>query len=417
MLHYLCLFVLFSSSLCALNVQVSAPSALLINAKTSKVLYAKDSAKVLYPASITKVAFALYAIKHHTKLFDTVLTVSNNAVKSMTEAQKSKNNFSVFSSYILENDASHMGLKVGEQMRFYDLLVASMVVSADDASNVIAEAMGNGSIERCVLEVNRYITSLGCKNTHFMNPHGLHHPDHVTTADDLAIICQAAMQEPLFCNIAKMTRFERPKTNKQPATWLRSTNRLILPQTPFYYAPAVGIKTGYHRRAGYCLTAQAEKNGRALLSVVLQAKTNDERFVDSKKLFEKAFDEKLIQKHIVQAGPQTFSCSVLGGSSPLTTYTQKPAIVSYYPSEEPQIRCQLAWQQIPLPIAKDQPVGELLLLADDKVIQKHTLYAAAPVSMTWVYSLTHTFSFTTIIIIAAFVLLVTFVFFGMRSRR
>ena len=140
------------------------------------------------------------------------------------------------------------------------------------------------------------------------------------------------------------------------------------------------------------------------------AKIDDE----AKKLFEKAFEEKPIHKQIVAAGPQTFSRSIPGGSSTLTTYTQEPAIVSYYPSEEPEIRCQLAWQNVSLPIKKGEQVGELLLLADNTLIQKHSLFATSGVEMTWMYSLTHNFSFTTLLIIGAVLL---FVFFGRRSRR
>ncbi len=76
----------------------------------------------------------------------------------------------------LKQTLPHMGLKSRGRDAFYDLLEATMVISADDASNVIAEAMGNGSIEKCVEEVNRFVASLGCKYTHFTNPHGLPHP-------------------------------------------------------------------------------------------------------------------------------------------------------------------------------------------------------------------------------------------------
>jgi len=370
-----------------LNVDIGCTSALLINASNGKVLFAKNASQSMNPASCTKIAFALYAIKYHQALFDEKLICSMNAVKAMSESKKSKNNFSDVSSYVLEEDASHMGLKVGEEMRFYDLLEATMIVSADDASNMIAEAMGDGSIEKCVEDVNQYILSIGCKNTHFTNPHGLYHPNHVTTAEDLALLCQEAMKEPLFRNMAKMASFQRPRTNKQQPVVLRQTNRLLVKSSSVYYPPAVGIKTGYHRRAGFCLTAQAEKNGRSLIAVILQAKTRDDRFQYAKKLFEAAFQETKESHIFLAAGPQTFLRAIEGGDESLTTYTSEPLTFAYYPSEKPVIRGQLVWENVILPVNKGMVVGELVLYADNEVIQNAKLYAANDVEKTFIHSL------------------------------
>lgn len=374
-----------------LNVDVASSSALLINGTSGKVLFAKNASQTMYPASCTKIAFGLYAIKYHKDLFNTILVCSHNALKSLPESQKSKNNFADVPSYILETDASHMGLKVGEEMRFYDLLEATMVISADDASNVIAEAMGNGSIEKCVAEVNRFLLSIGCKNTHFTNPHGLHHPDHVSTAEDLALLCQEAMKDPLLRNMVKKGHFQRPATNKQDSVPLQPTNRLLVKSSPHYYPPAIGVKTGYHRRAGCCLVAQAESTDRSLISVTLQAKSSADRFQDTKKLFEAAFQEKKVRRRLLTAGTQSFSLKIRGGNQALTTYTQEPLAITYYPSEEPQIRSQLIWNNLILPIKKGMPVGELLLYADNKLVQKAQLYADNEVKATFIYLLTQKF--------------------------
>ncbi len=382
-------FLLFSTAQllhATLNIAIESPSALLINAANGKVLFAKNASQSMYPASCTKIAFALYAIKYHQDLFPKKLICSQNAVKAMPESQKSKNNFASVPSYVLETDASHMGLKVDEEMSFYDLLEATMVISGDDASNMIAEAMGNGSIEKCVEEVNRYILSLGCKNTHFTNPHGLHHPNHVSTAEDLALLCQEAMKEPLFRNMVKMSRYLRPGTNKQDPVFLRATNRLLV-QGPSYYPPALGIKTGYHRRAGCCLAAQAEKNERSLISVILQAKTSADRFQDTQKLFEAAFQETKVRNTFFEPGPQSFSRKIEKGDVVLKTYTQEPLMITYYPSEKPEISCQLIWNKVPLPIKKGTVVGTLVLYADHEVVQQAKLYAINDVRATFFHTL------------------------------
>jgi D-alanyl-D-alanine carboxypeptidase (penicillin-binding protein 5/6) len=320
-------------------------------------------------------------------LFDKQITASQNSLKSLSEAQKSKNNFASFPSYVLEFGASHMGLKVGEEMSFYDLLEGTMVVSADDASNVIAEVMGNGSIDACVEDVNRYIKSLGLHSTHFTNPHGLHHPEHVSTALDLAKLSQEAMKDPLFRKMAKAPRFLRPKTNKQPSVYLQGTNRLLIKGSNAYYAPATGVKTGYHRRAGYCLVSAAEKDDRSLIAVVLQCSSRDERFRDTIKLFQAAFDEKKAAHTYLSSGPQTFSREIEGSDSPLLTYTNEPITYAYYPSEKPQTSCQLVWQKVSLPLQKGTPVGELLFYADGQMVQQVTLLAANGVEETLIHML------------------------------
>lgn len=366
-----------------LNVDVKSSSALLINAHNGKVLFAKNASEKMSPASCTKIAFALYAIRFHKDQFDKVITCSFNALKAMPESQKGKNNFADVPSYVLETDASHMGLKLGEEMTFYELLEATMVISADDASNVIAEVMGKGSIEKCVEEVNHFVRSLGCKNTHFTNPHGLYHPDHLSTAEDLALLCQEAMKEPILRDMAKKAYFQRPATSMQASVPLKPTNRLLVKTSPHYYPHAIGIKTGYHRRAGCCLTTQAEKDDRSLIAVILQAKSSAERFQDAKALFEAAFQETKVKRTFFSAGPQTFSMPIPSGDQPLSTYSDEPLSLEYYPSEEPAIRCQLAWNKISLPLIKGTAVGELMLIADNKLAQKIQLYAANDVKVTF----------------------------------
>ncbi len=387
----------------ALPIDVASKSALLINSKTGKVLYEKNASEKMYPASCTKIAFALYAIKFYKHLFDKRLICSHNAVKALSEAQKSKDNYNLVPSYVLEHDASHMGLKVGEEMRFYDLLEATMIVSADDASNVLAEVMGNGSIEKCVEDVNRFVRSLGCKNTCFKNPHGLHHPEHVTSAYDLALLCQEAMKEPLFCEIIKKTRFLRPKTNKQKEVHLATTNRLMMKNSPHYFPHAAGIKTGYHRRAGHCFATCANKGDRSLISVLFQSPSRDERFKDAKRLFEVAFSEMPITKTVIPAGKQSFQRKIPGAKAVLETVTTEPVVLSFYPSEEPEFRCELLWSDVELPLTKGALVGELHLYADGSLVKKATLYAANGVEKRFMLSMPMMIGIGVFVLLAVFI--------------
>ncbi len=364
---------------------VNAESAILICADSGKVLFAKNATDKHFPASITKIATGLYTIKQFKHLLNKRVQCPPEALRCLTEAEKSKGNFSKYPSYVLETDMSHMGLKVGEEMSFYDLLLGTLVVSADDASNVIAHTAGNGSIDSFMQGLNSFMRQLGLKNTTFHNPHGLHHPEHLSTAYDLALLCREAMKDPMFADIVKMARFERPKTNKQHPVTLHQTNKLLVKSSPHYYPHATGGKTGYHRRARHNLVSTAEKNGRRLIAVVLHTDKRADMFHDSKKLFEMAFKEQKVTKELLAKGAQTFQCEIIGGKSPLSTYTQDSLTHSFYPSVAPEFRCQLVWNELKAPVNKGQAVGSLHLLADGIVIKQVTLYAAQAVEPSWTY--------------------------------
>ena len=140
-----------------------------------------------------------------------------------------------------------------------------MLLSANDGCNVIAETV-SGSIEAFVDLMNRYASDLGCTSTHFANPHGYHDDDHYTTARDLAIIAQAAMKIDMFRTIAGTKSTTIPATNLSRRRSITSTNQLFQTGTEdnpnkYYYADAIGIKTGQHSMAGYCFVGAAERNG------------------------------------------------------------------------------------------------------------------------------------------------------------
>lgn len=370
-----------------LSCSVSAESAILMNADNGKILFQKNAFEPRYPASITKIAIGLYTIKFFHHLMDNRITCSREALKCITEAEKSKENYSKYPSYVLETDMSHMGLMVGEEMSFRDLLLGTLLVSADDASNVIAETAGNGSIERFMQDVNSYLASLGLKNTKLFNPHGLHHPEHVSTAYDIALLNCEAIKEPKYREIMKMSCYERPKTNKKEAVTLRQKNKLMVKTSPQYYPYATSGKTGYHRRARHNLAATAEKEGRRLVAVVLSCEKRPSIFEDTKKLFETAFEETKITRTIFAPGIQKFQKEVYGGKAKVLTYTQEPLAISFYPSEEPEIRCQLIWDNIKAPLKKGDHVGELHLLADNILVKQIPLFSVNDVDLFFSYFL------------------------------
>ncbi len=418
-----CIGLFYAGSLQAkpLSCSVAAESAILMNADNGKILFQKNAFQPRYPASITKIATGLYTVKFFSHLMNKRIICSREALKCVTEAEKCQGDYSKYPSHVLETDMSHMGLKVGEEMSFRDLLLGTMIVSGDDASNVIAETAGKGSIERFIQGMNDYLASVGLKNTKFLNPHGLHHPDHVTTAYDIALLTREALNDPRYMEIAKMTHFERPETSKQEAVKLRQTNKLIVKTSGEYYPYATSGKTGYHRRARHNLASTAEKEGRRLIAVVLSCEKRPSIFQDTKKLFEAAFNEKKIQRTVMDQGTQKFQREIPGGKTPVSTYTQEPLSLSFYPSEEPKLRCLLVWDKVVAPLKQGDRVGELQLLADNTPVKTVALLSANDVEISFFYSLKRKFaSFPgspySLIVLGGFLLLLALYFLLTRKR-
>jgi len=366
-----------------LNQPVQSECAVLMNAKTGRVLWKKNPDLEVYPASTTKIATVFYVLMQKPNSLKERVVAQKEALISVSPFQKRQDNYAKCPSYYNETDGSQVGIKLGEEMTMEDLLYAAMVSSGNDACNVLAQRVGGGSIESFMQNLNSFLRKLGCTKTHFTNPHGLHHPEHVTTAYDMARLTQCAMYHPTFCKIAKTVNYERAKTNKQQKTVYVNSNRLMR-QGRYYYPYAVGVKTGYHSKAQNTLVAAAEKDGRLLICSLMLCKDRSQRFQDARTLFEAAFNEQMVEKELISPGDQPFSRAVAGGKLPLSTYADEALKISYYPSEEPALRCQLVWNEtLALPIKQGTKVGEVKLLADNAEVATLTLFAKEAVTETW----------------------------------
>ena len=259
---------------------VAAKAALLIDLNTGRAVYEQDADERVYPASLTKIMTCLLALENG-NLSD-VVTVSASALDD------------------LDADSSVAGLQVGEQMTLENLLYCMMVVSGNDACNVIAEHIA-GSITDFVRMMNQRAYELGCLNTHFSNPHGLHDENHYTTARDLSIITQAALKSENFRQIVDTYEYQLPDDNvRQNIPKLKTTNMLIYRSmsNSLYYSRAHGIKTGYTSQAGRCVISEATGDGLDLLGIVCGAATTIldsgdllmENFTECARLFDYGFD-------------------------------------------------------------------------------------------------------------------------------
>ncbi len=233
--------------------EVFAESAVLIDAKTGKILYGKNENRRLYPASITKLLTALIAIE--TQHPTDIITLSNEAVFS------------------IERNSSHIGLDVGEEITLDQGLHALLLASANEVANGIAE-LCDGSIAAFGEHATRRAKELGANNTNFVNPHGLHDPNHYTTAYDMALISQEVLKQPYFRDIMNTHTYEIPFTNKRKEIRYLSQPHKLLHKKRYgksYREDVIGGKTGYTTVAGNTLVTMAKRDDIELIVVVLKS--------------------------------------------------------------------------------------------------------------------------------------------------
>lgn len=257
------------------NLKTYCPSCILIEANTGKILYEKNSNDVRFPASTTKIMTAILTVENCN--LDDVATVSHNAV------------------YSIPYDYTHASLKEVEELTIEQLLYALMIPSANDAAIVLAEHI-SGSVEEFAKLMNKRAEELGCKNTHFVNPNGIHSKDHTSTSYDLALMGKFAMQNSIIRKIVSTTQFTLPATNKYSKTdrIFNNSNDLLNTYSRYYYEGTTGVKTGYTGEAGNCIIASARKNDFEVILVVLGGESTNtglsQRYLDCKTLFDYAFN-------------------------------------------------------------------------------------------------------------------------------
>jgi len=380
------LAILFShSSLRAqpLDVSVESESAILMNADTGAILYEKNKHLTCFPASITKIATAAYVFKlHEDKLADS-LTASQDAIGWVTEEAKKKANYTL-PAYWLVPGGTHMNILKGETLTLEDLLYGLMLVSANDAANVIAEHLG-GTIPDFMQSLNTYTKQVGCLHSVFCNPHGLHHPDHKTTAYDMAVLTREALKSSTLRQMLGTVKRVRPKTNKQAASSLVQ-NHPLLKQGKYFYPKAIGAKTGYTYLAQNNLVVVAEDQDRTLIAVLLKMKEREQLFKDAIKLFDTAFQQPKVERLLLRKGLQKFTLELPWAASALQSSLNEDLKVEYYPAEEPEFKCAVEWFNLTHPVRQGQMIGHINLTDHRQLIEKKIpIYAAQEVGYSWSY--------------------------------
>ncbi|MGB9868091.1 MAG: D-alanyl-D-alanine carboxypeptidase family protein [Bacillota bacterium] len=239
--------------------QVDAGAIMVMDVSSGRPVYSKYPDRKLKPASTTKIMTAILAIESG-KLGE-VVTVSERASGV---------------------EGSRIYLEEGEKQTLRDLVYALMLVSANDAAVAIGEHLA-GSVEAFAELMNLKARQLGCTNTNFVNPHGLDHPNHYTTARDLALIARYAMGNPVFRQVVATKEWQIPWPVKNSTRTLYNENRLL------YSEDGTGVKTGYTTSAGHCMVASAKRGNLEVIVVILNGQATFWR--DIRKLIDFFFQE------------------------------------------------------------------------------------------------------------------------------
>ena len=358
---------------------IQAQHVILLDGNYDEVLYDKAGEEKAYPASITKVMTALLvmeAIDAGQMTADTMITAS----------ETSQQGLSIY--------GSTQNIKPGETMSVKDLLYCLLVPSANEAANILAEAV-DGSVEEFVAHMNRKAGELGCQGTHFVNPHGLHNDDHYTTALDLAHIVKAAMEYDLFRQIVYTSVYETAATNMSAPRTFYNTNGLITQWRfrGYLYDKAIGVKTGSTDEAGYCLASAAQDGDDYLIAVVLGAQmltdekgniTDRQQFSESKRLLKWGFAN--FQRTTITKGDSPVASVKVTLSREREDVMVRPvgSIERTLPrdldQEQIESRITLFSDTVEAPVTAGQVLGTMTLTYDGQVLGTLDLVADTDVS-------------------------------------
>jgi len=297
--------------------RIGAESAILMEANTGTILYSKNIHEHLYPASVTKILTALIAMEECD--MDEMVTFSNRAIESID----------------WRNDAN-LGINPGNSITMEQCLYGLLVGSANEVAYAIAEHIcGDGNVSDFANLMNEKAKELGCIDSNFVTPNGIHDDNHYTSAYDLALIAKAFYSNELLSKMSATTSYKVPQTETQPKDDMIVYAKSKLHEGKEYaYEGLVGTKTGYTNIARQTLVSCAEKNGLKLICVIMKEES-PYQYTDTIDLFNYGFDNfnavniAANDKTYVIQSLNFFSTSLdfFGSSKPILQVNDKDYIV------------------------------------------------------------------------------------------
>lgn len=349
----LCIMLTPISTIKAQDIELKAPSALLMDYGTGKVLFEKNPHEKLAPASVTKIMTLLIAME----------ALESGKIHLNDKVIVSKNAWGMGGSQVF--------LGVGEEQTVENLIKAIAIASGNDASIALAEHIA-GSEEGFVKLMNKRAKELGMKNTNFVNSHGLHDPNHYTTAYDVALMSRELIKHKQIFKwttvwLDYLEHTDKPRT----ATMLSNTNKLIK-----YYKGADGLKTGSHSNAMFCISATAKRGPLRLISIIIGAPSSSIRFNEAAKLLDYGF-ANYNAVEIFKSGETVKKIAVEKGKESevdLVAATDMTVLVSK--GQEEGITHELNFpEKVKAPVKKGQKLGEVVAMKDGKPVCQVDLIA------------------------------------------
>ncbi len=337
------------------TLDIDARSAILLCAQTGEILYKNNADEVLPPASITKIMSLLLvmeALERGDIEIDTVVTASAHAASM---------------------GGSQIWLREGESMTVDELLRATVIASANDATVALAEAV-SGSEETFVAEMNERAARLHMNNTVFENATGLDSEGHHSTAHDVALMS------------AELIRHEKIKDYS--TVWMDSlrdgkselvnTNRLVR-----FYKGTTGLKTGTTSGAKYCLSATAERDGLSLVAVIMGGNSSSARFEGAKKLLDFGFSNYKFEQIKPQIEKGLAAEVLKGESSRVPLYAEGSFSLLLKKKSNGEIKQETKiFENIKAPVKKGQTLGEISFIRGDETLGTVELKAESEVKKT-----------------------------------
>lgn len=327
-------------------------AAILVEAETGQVLYEKNSAETLPPASITKIMTLLIAMEEIEK--------GNLSLDSEISISK----------YAESMGGSQIYLAAGTRIKLEDLLKAVTIASANDASVAIAEAIG-GTYSNFIRLMNKRAEELGMVNTHFANSTGLpvEHGEHYTTAYDITLMSRELIKYEKVLEWASIWVDYVQLPGRE--AMLVNTNKMIN-----YYPGMDGLKTGYTSEAGYCLAATAKRDNMRLISVIMGAETEKRREELTARLLDygfNAFEKELI----LRKGEQVHNIEVPDGKKTVTTAeVAEDLYVVYKRGAKGTLQKEIVLREdLKAPIEKGEVLGQELIVQDGEILAQVDLVA------------------------------------------
>ncbi len=335
---------LFIKNVSAVEMEISAKSAILVDFNTGKVLYSKNENEPLAMASMTKVMSMLLIME---KIDDGSLKY-DDIVEISTESSSM--------------GGSQIFLNPGDKYKVIDLLKGVAMASANDAVVALAEKT-YGSKEYFIEAMNKKAESLGLKNTHFVNVHGLDEEGHYSSAYDMSVMARELLKHE---KILDFTRVYEEYLNKPDGSqiWLVNTNKLVR-----FYDGVDGLKTGFTQKAGYCLTATGKKNNLRLISVVMGEESIEKRSSDTVKLLNYGFNtfkvnliknkSEILGKVNVQKGKkENVDVVLVNDLIELLNASDKPSNYKF----------KILVDKITAPVKKGDVIGKVKVLNDNGIL-------------------------------------------------